>query len=171
MQTTLSNKGQIVIPQQLSLRGHQVAALGRSGFTLIELIVVTAILGVLATMAMPAYKSYMNSAKGVACASDIRTIEKAISAYLLDKNLTVPAATLADMGIDSKLDPWNRPYEYQLVVSGSELEDIAGHPLNTDYDLFSKGENGASFAEFGHIAENSDDIARSNDGGFVGVRP
>lgn len=153
----------------LDLR-HTVVCDNR-GFTLIELIVVTAILGVLAMMAMPAYKSYVNSTKIVVAASDIRTIEKAISSYLLDNNKSIPANTLVEMGIESPLDPWKRPYVYQIVVAGTELEDIAGQPLNTDYDLFSKGENGASIPASGNDVENKDDIVRSNDGGFVGVRP
>ena len=141
------------------------------GFTLIELIVVTAILGVLAMMAMPAYKAYINSTRSVAAASDIRTIEKAISSYLLDNNMTVPAATLSEMGIESMLDPWKRPYVYQIVVTDAELENFAGQPLNADYDLYSMGQDGVSTPSPGNAPVNSDDIARSNDGGYVGVRP
>ncbi|MEI6702165.1 MAG: prepilin-type N-terminal cleavage/methylation domain-containing protein [Deltaproteobacteria bacterium] len=158
--------------QQLTSRMRQVTVCGNRGFTLVELIVVTAVLGVLAAMAMPAYKSYVESAKSVSCASDIRTIEKAITAYLLENNVTVPAATLAAMGIVSKSDPWNRPYEYHLLSEGGydPREDIAGVVLNTDYDLYSLGENGASLGPNGNDAENKDDIVRSNDGGFVGAR-
>ena len=154
---------------RLGTRNREVVIRDNCGFTLIELIVISAILGVLVLMALPAYKSYLNSTKIVAAASDIRTIEKAISAYLLDKNMTVPAATLGEMGIESPLDPWKRTYVYQ-IVAGAPLEDIAGQPLNTDYDLYSMGQDGASDPASGNAA-NADDIARSNDGGFVGVRP
>ncbi|MDD2899687.1 MAG: prepilin-type N-terminal cleavage/methylation domain-containing protein [Desulfuromonadaceae bacterium] len=163
---SVSSFGHLMCPTQ-----SQQVTVRNSGFTMVELIVITAILAVLAMMAMPAYNSYLISAKNAACVSDIRVIEKAISAYLLENNTTVPAATLGEMGIVSPLDPWKRQYEYQLVVAGSELEDSAGNPLNTDYDLYSKGENGLSIPAFGHDAENKDDIARSNDGVFVGVRP
>ena len=138
------------------------------GFTLVELIVITSILGVLALMAMPAYQAYINSARNVSGASDIRTIEKSITSYLLDNNMTVPVATLSDMGIVSMVDPWKRPYVYHV---SAVLEDsIVGLPLNTDYDLYSLGQDGASAAAKGDPA-NADDIARSNDGGYVGVRP
>jgi len=156
--------------QQVATRVRQASERDNCGFTLVELIVITAILGVLALMAMPAYQAYINSTRNVASASDIRTIEKSISSYLLDNNKATPAATLSDMGIESMVDPWKRQYVYQVVVPGSELQDFAGLPLNTDYDLYSMGQDGASAAAKGNPA-NADDIARSNDGGYVGVRP
>ena len=138
------------------------------GYTLVELIVITAILGVLVLIGMPAYKAYINSTRNVAAASDIRTIEKSITSYLLDNNKTVPAATLSDMGIESMVDPWKRPYVYK---GSAVLEDsIVGLLLNTDYDLYSLGQDGDSAAAKGNPV-NADDIARSNDGGYVGVRP
>ena len=41
-------------------------------------------------------------------------------------------------------------------------------PVNTDYDLYSMGEDGRSVGPFTAKASR-DDIVRANDGGFVGL--
>jgi general secretion pathway protein G len=112
---------------------------------------------------------YIKSTRSSACASDLRTIEKAITAYVIDRN-ALPAS-LNDVGMAGRLDPWKRPYVYQVVVAGSELVDFAQNPLNTDYDLYSMGQDGASTPSPGNDPSNADDIARANDGSYVGVRP
>jgi general secretion pathway protein G len=160
--------------KQLTSRIERVKGFGNDGFTLIELIVVCAILGVLASMAIPAYNSYMDSARNVSCASDIRTIEKAITAYLLENNKSVPEANLSDMGITNLLDPWKRNYVYTLHTVPEDdpaaLKDVtAAKDLNSDYDLYSMGKDGESDLDPG--SKTVDDIVRSYDGNFVGLRP
>jgi prepilin-type N-terminal cleavage/methylation domain-containing protein len=71
-----------VLFQRLNTRREQLFA-GCSGFTLIELIVVVAILGVLVTMALPFFSGYIRTVKNNACAADLRVIDKAISAYII----------------------------------------------------------------------------------------
>jgi general secretion pathway protein G len=140
------------------------------GFTLVELIVVTAVIGVLVAMAIPFFNQYINTVKTGVCVADLRTVDKAISAYIIDKN-AMPVF-LSDVGMGSQLDPWKRSFVYHdLSVAGpAPLEDIAFRPLNTDYDLYSTGENGASTPAAGNLA-NADDIVRSNNGVYAGPRP
>lgn len=127
------------------------------GFTMVELIVVTAILAILVMMAFPLTNEYFKSTKINVCVSDLRTIDRAISAYILDKN--VLPSTLNDVGMGNMLDPWKRTYEYKREAV---LVDISGTELNTDYDLYSTGEDG-------QVSEE-DDIVRAGDGNYVGVR-
>lgn len=140
------------------------------GFTLVELIVVTAVLGILAAMAIPNFNEYSRTAKNNACLSELRTIEKTIAVYVIEKN-ALPNS-LNDIGLASRLDPWKRPYQYtNLSIAGAvPLEDIAGVVLNLDFDLYSFGEDGSSSSVSGDPG-NADDIVRSNDGAFVGKRP
>jgi general secretion pathway protein G len=136
-------------------------------FTLVELIVVVAVLGVLAAMAIPVFSSYIDKAKVTSSSADIRTVEKAITAYVIDKN-TLPD-NLPQAGFTGR-DPWGRPYIYSKIDSIPDPRlDFLGLPLNSDYDLYSQGADGTSAAA-ANDPSSSDDIIRTNDGSFAGSR-
>jgi general secretion pathway protein G len=144
----------------------------RCGFSMVELVTVLSIIVILATMAIPTINRYIYTTKIAACATDIRTIDKAITAYSIDKNALPPdgPAGLGALGMSDMVDPWRRPFEFKLNTPATELKDIANNPLNTDYDLYSLGQDGISVSAAGGDG-NEDDIARTNNGTFVGVRP
>jgi general secretion pathway protein G len=145
-------------------------ALARAGLTLIELLIALAIVAVIAAIAVPSYTAYLDRALVAQAMGDIRNIETDIARYHADHR-GFPA-TLADIGKGALLDPWKNPYQYLDLTEpknkGHARKDKNLVPINTDFDLYSKGKNGTSVAPL-TAAHSRDDIVRGNNGRFVGL--
>lgn len=123
----------------------------QSGFTLIELIVVIAIIATLAAVVAPAIFRNVGDAKVDAARSQIESLSLALSSYRLDND----AFPSTDQGLEAlrsmptngdslkgwrgpylaraiPLDPWGRPYIY----SNPGLENP------TSFDLYTLGRDG-----------------------------
>lgn len=79
----------------------------KKGFTLVELVIVVAVMAVLVAIAIPTVKSVVNSAKTAVSDSNANTIESMIKLYMAEKEVTVSAdnidkaLTEAHLGIES----------------------------------------------------------------------
>lgn len=136
------------------------------GFTLIEVIVVFAIIGVLALMATEAFTDLKDKAKVAKASQEIRNLEKDISSFAVEKGYYPDGLT--DIGKAGMLDPWGKAYEYKRYVN-SEMRSIgAGIELNSDFDLYSKGKDGLTDLSIEDPA-STDDICRLRDGTYVGT--
>ena len=139
-----------------------------AGFTIIELVIVIAIIGTLAAIAVPSYYVYIEKARIAKAIGDIRIIEKEIVAF---KSGTEDLPdSLADIGRDNLPDPWGNPYQYanhDNIAPGDRRKYRSTVPLNTDFDLYSMGPDGATAAPITAKA-GYDDIIRAGDGQFVG---
>ncbi len=140
------------------------------GFTLIELLIVIAIIFTLVAIGFPIYGTALEKAKVSRAIADIHVVSTEIGTYqLFNKNLPL---SLADLGKENVVDPYGHPYEYLNFSTekgkGSFRKDRFLVPINSDYDLYSKGQDGDSVAPL-TAAKSRDDIIRANDGGFIGL--
>jgi len=140
-------------------------------FTLVELLLVIAIVGTLSAIAVPSYTNYMDKARNATAMADIGEMEPVLARFQAERGR--PPNSLAEAGVTTLIDPWGRPYQY-LRIGGLDPEphgvrkDHNVHPLNTDFDLYSMGKDGVSQAPL-TSQQSWDDIVRANDGRFVGL--
>ena len=142
------------------------------GFTLIEVLMVVAIISALALIAIPNYASLKNMANIARCKSEIRTVEKSIIAYNLD-NAKFPDGPLDTTVTTTLIDPWGNYYQYYNIQkngTAGQYVDNLDNPMNDDFDLYSMGINGVSTGVIPHTLADPkcmDDIIRVADGTLV----
>lgn len=123
----------------MRVRNHLVA---RSAFTLLEVLVVVAIIVVLAGAGGVIYMRYLDDAKKDRARIDLKTLSDAVNSYKMQQGdyppslealtqRTVDGGT-AYLEVAALLDPWGRPYVF-------ERENR--HPQTGKPHLYSEGPN------------------------------
>jgi general secretion pathway protein G len=142
--------------------------LAQYGLSLIELMITLAIMGIGLTIAMASYQGYTERVEAGNATADLETASSDIERFF-SLNGELPD-TLAEAGF-TKLDPWGNSYEYLNFANvngkGQFRKDRNLVPINTDYDLYSKGPDGASVAPL-TAAASRDDIIRASNGAYIG---
>ena len=142
------------------------------GWTLIELLLVCAIIGTLASLALPSLQQAIDHARVAKAIGDIGAIEAELAGFASSDD-SLPT-TLAGIDRGGYLDPWGNPYRYLRFPKGAKTpvgqarKDRFLVPINSDYDLYSMGKDGATAAPLTAKASH-DDVIRANDGGFIGL--
>jgi general secretion pathway protein G len=124
---------------------------GQTGFTLMELLVVLAILGLLMSLVGPRVLSQLGGAKTKTAALQIKDLEQTLEMYKLDVGafptteqglqalVQKPAGIVGWNGpylkSDVPLDPWNREYYYKYPGEHGEA------------DIYSYGQDGSAGGE------------------------
>lgn len=115
----------------------------QGGFTLLELIIVIAVIGVLAAIAVPNLVQTPRRAKEAVLRTNLRTIREVIDQHYGDKGFYPPdLETLVDEGYlrDVPFDPLYGESEWGLVLEGSP--DDIGDPESIAWDLDLEVEGG-----------------------------
>ncbi len=82
------------------------------GFSLVELLLVVAIMAVVIALAAPQYLGALEAARVVKAVGDIRAISAEVKVHQVLSGCM--PSSLAAMGRDTLLDPWGRPYVYYV---------------------------------------------------------
>jgi general secretion pathway protein G len=143
---------------------------GSRGLTLVELMLVMAIMGTLSAIAIPSFQERVNDAKVARAVADIEAIQGGLAGHEFLGRLP---NTLAEIGLGNLRDPWGNPYRYlKFPVAGKKpagaRKDRFLVPINSSYDLYSMGKDGQTAPPL--TSDYSyDDIVRANDGAFIGL--
>ena len=138
-----------------------------------EDLVVIAIAVALSAIVVPIYQSYMDEVRLSNARKDIALISLHLERYRTENRGKLPD-TLAPTPAGTMKDPWGNPYQYLNIEDaagpglGNVRKDKNLVPLNTDFDLYSMGKDGASKPPL-TAAASHDDIVRANNGGYVGL--
>ncbi len=92
---------------------------GEKGFTLIELMIVIAIIGILAAIAIPNFISYRNKAYCSAAESDVDKVMGAIADYFSNPDNTSITKTSTGMPTDGASGDLSNSNTYTITAVGS----------------------------------------------------
>lgn len=126
---------------------NRFAEAAKRGFTLVELLVVVAIIGILAGIGVPAVTGHIENTRKIAAKTGVDTIKGAITNYNISKKkLPNDLKALIDASGDEEpfleggegalYDPWDN--EYKLEVKGKKFVVISAGPdgeFSTEDDI------------------------------------
>jgi general secretion pathway protein G len=140
----------------------------RAGFTLVEVSIAVAILGVIAALSFSNYRLYIERVRVTRAVVELKGIATHLMAgKSADQGLP---ASLAAAGL-ARNDPWGRPYRYLRLnqpPQAAARKDQFLVPLNRDFDLYSVGADGQTAAKISD-AVSLDDVLRGANGAFIGL--
>jgi prepilin-type N-terminal cleavage/methylation domain-containing protein/prepilin-type processing-associated H-X9-DG protein len=130
---------------------------GRRGFTLIELIVVIAVVAVLVAIAFPVTSHVLQSARAATCISNLNNLGIALNLYLGEHNETMPTLQAARQSIsqnvpviDNTLNAYAR--DPRVFVCPGDIQGIAA-ATGTSY-FWNSVLNGQSAAHLQFFSSN-----------------
>ena len=122
----------------------------QKGFTLIELMIVVAIIGILAAVALPAYQSYTKKAKFTEVIMSTSALKTAIEVCVSENGTTANACQAGSNGVPADLG--ESGYVKSLATDASKQDE--GTIVITATAITEKGLNGEVYALSGAIASD-----------------
>lgn len=142
----------------------------QSGFSVLEILIVIAILGILISIAIPAYENYRDKKNYTQAKTDILEIQGVIDRFYIENNRFPDS--LSEVNQDGRRDPWGGSYYFTNITNGTNKGGVRKDknltPVNSDYDLYSAGKDQKTSLPFTASASH-DDIVRCNNGSYIGL--
>lgn len=139
------------------------------GFTLIEVMMVLAILAALVSIALPSYQGYQYKAQVKIAATEIVQIQLALEKFQVVQYRYPEFLTEINM---ARIDPWGNAYGFLNFDTvnglGKNRKDKNLKPLNSHYDLYSIGRDGETATNL-NMSVTDDDVILALDGAFIGL--
>ena len=112
----------------------------KKAFTLVEILIVVAILGILAAIALPTFQDHIQQARESAAKDNLRILRNAIGLYAVEHNDVPPGYRNGDPS-DTVTYIYLRE---QLIETGNYLPDFPENPFN-NYKLINVVQNNQDF--------------------------
>jgi len=127
------------------------------GFTLIEIMIVLAIIGLLSVIAGSRYLGYIEKVRVASAAASIRAIEVALDDFVRFEH-PLPA-TLSEIGLGNMVDPWGHSFAYLPFTTTSNGSGNSGG---------NSGGSGGSGNSGGNSGGSGDSGSGSGGGSYIG---
>lgn len=127
----------------------------RKGFTIIELLIVIAVIAILVGIALPRFKGMQDEGKIAQAKGELRTLQSAVESYYIHQSNTYPTAlsfltgatiTPNLLGNALPTDPFNGTSNYGYATNGSYY---------TAYSVGTGGNGSVSVNSAGNITETN----------------
>jgi len=123
------------------------------GFTLVELMTTVAILAIVATIAIPAYRGYIQTSHKTECQNEVAAIRLAEEEYFLDNNAYFPGGDVSTLEKNS-----SNIYQASSAAKSAKTEcdySVAVNATPPTYDIKATGNKNNHLANLTTVVELS----------------